>query len=113
MRRSYYRTRTCCSLIPESIQPHLDILCFPTSGCFWLGDPEKIRMAFTFAAFCYILALILTAVLIFFAIFHVRYFLHLIKSIHIAFIESLASEFPHHSQQRLFFHMILYVVKIK
>lgn len=28
-------------------------------------------MAFTFAAFCYILALILTAVLIFFAIFHI------------------------------------------
>lgn len=28
-------------------------------------------MAFTFAAFCYILALILSAVLIFFAIYHV------------------------------------------
>lgn len=67
-------------------------------------------MAFTFAAFCYILALILTAVLIFFAIFHVRYFLHLIKSIHIAFIESVASEFPHHSQQRLFFHIGYYML---
>ncbi|GFO17082.1 cornichon protein [Plakobranchus ocellatus] len=29
------------------------------------------KMAFTFAAFCYILALILTAVLIFFVIFHI------------------------------------------
>lgn len=67
-------------------------------------------MAFTFAAFCYILALILTAVLIFFAIFHVRYFLHLIKTINIAFIESVASEFPHHSQQRLFFHIGYYML---
>uniref|UniRef100_A0A8W8HMS5 Uncharacterized protein n=1 Tax=Magallana gigas TaxID=29159 RepID=A0A8W8HMS5_MAGGI len=38
-------------------------------------------MAFTFAAFCYILALILTAVLIFFAIFHLvlpEYFIHIL-----------------------------------
>lgn len=41
MRRSYYRTRTCCSLIPESIQPPLNILCFPTSGCFWLGENQN------------------------------------------------------------------------
>lgn len=36
-----------------------------------LKDSKGRRMAFTFAAFCYMLALLLTAALIFFAIWHV------------------------------------------
>ena len=38
-----------------------------------------VKMAFTFAAFCYIVALVLSAVLIFFAIFHVSKILHKFK----------------------------------
>ena len=105
-RFSLKRVFLCNAFYQEGTQPMLIVL----KNISPVISSLTSIMAFTFAAFCYIVALVLSAVLIFFVIFHVSDNIYVLLQHcnemcylleNVSFHITYAVQLPHHSSDRI------------